>query len=144
MLTQHFLDRKAAELNRGKCVLSEAAMHRFLSWDWPGNVRELENVLENALVRSGDSVLNDDLFIGLIGPKVSNLAYLEAKERILAKFETDYLNAVLTRCQGNISETARQMGLTREGVRKMMKRRRVSKPADGEPPKDQIQSEQTE
>jgi DNA-binding NtrC family response regulator len=127
LLAQHILDRKAAELNHSRCTLSHSAINRFLSWDWPGNIRELENVLENAMVRSSDRILNEDLFIGMIGPKVSNLTYVEAKMRVLEKFETDYLNAVLTRCRGNISETARQMGLTREGVRKMMKRRGFSK-----------------
>jgi DNA-binding NtrC family response regulator len=128
VLVQYILDRKAQEMNRGRCRLSSAALDRFLTWDWPGNVRELENVLENGLVHARGDVLDEDLFIGLVGPKIETLTYADAKEQMLERFEKDYLNLMLGQCNWNVSEAARRMGLSREGLRKLMKRRGVEKP----------------
>ena len=129
-LVQYILDRKARNMNRARCRLSAAALDRLVAWDWPGNVRELENVLENALVHSDGEILGEGLFVGLVGSGVSRLTYAEAKERALERFETDYLRLMLGMCSGNVSEAARRMGLTREGLRKLMKRRGISRPAN--------------
>jgi transcriptional regulator of acetoin/glycerol metabolism len=97
-------------------------MNRLVSWDWPGNVRELENVLENALVHSEDAVLGEELFAGLIAPGMAQLGYTEARARMLEQFERSYVGMMLRECDGSISEAARRMGLTRQGLQKMMRR----------------------
>jgi transcriptional regulator of acetoin/glycerol metabolism len=118
-------------MNRCECRLSPAAIDRLLAWDWPGNVRELENVLENALVRAPGACLDEELFLGLVGPEISRLTYAEARERVLTRFETDYLNLMLQESNQNVSEAARRMGLTRQGLQKMMKRRGIHRNQDG-------------
>jgi DNA-binding NtrC family response regulator len=61
LLTQHFLDRFAAESGRAMPVLTPAALDRLMAYDWPGNVRELENVIERAVVLSIDREIDVDL-----------------------------------------------------------------------------------
>jgi len=62
-LVEHFLERKAAELNLGVTPrLAPGAIEALMSYHWPGNVRELENVLERALILHRDQPLQfDDL-----------------------------------------------------------------------------------
>jgi DNA-binding NtrC family response regulator len=59
---------------------------------------------------------------------MSRLTYADAKERMLEHFEKDYLNLMLGECDWNVSEAARRMGISREGLRKLMKRRDVQRP----------------
>jgi DNA-binding NtrC family response regulator len=128
VLVQYILDKKAREMNLKRSRLTSAALDRLLLWDWPGNVRELENVLENALVHATGDTLGEELFAGLVGPGMARLTYADAKERMLERFERDYLKAVLSECGWNVSEAARRMSLSREGLRKLMKRRGIERP----------------
>jgi transcriptional regulator with GAF, ATPase, and Fis domain len=57
-LVEHFLERKARELNLGGTPrLAPGAIDALMSYRWPGNVRELENVLERALILYRDEPL---------------------------------------------------------------------------------------
>jgi transcriptional regulator with GAF, ATPase, and Fis domain len=50
-LVQHFVERKAREMNlRVSSRLAAGAMEKLLAYNWPGNVRELQNVVERALI----------------------------------------------------------------------------------------------
>lgn len=62
-LVEHFLERRASELNLGAMPgLAPGAIEALMSYHWPGNVRELENVLERALILHRDGPLRfDDL-----------------------------------------------------------------------------------
>lgn len=122
LLAEVILDRKGREMNRGSCTLTPAALDRLLAWDWPGNVRELENVLEQSLVFSREDELGEEQFAGFIGTNMSKLNFTEARARAVERFERDYVSLMLRECDGNKSETARRMGISREGLRKLMKR----------------------
>jgi DNA-binding NtrC family response regulator len=61
LLVQHFLDKYAEESHKPSLILTPAAMDRLMAYDWPGNVRELENVIERAVVLSGDREIDVDL-----------------------------------------------------------------------------------
>jgi two-component system response regulator AtoC len=52
LLADHFIEKHAPRLGRGRPTLSAAALARLQRYTWPGNVRELENVIERALVLS--------------------------------------------------------------------------------------------
>lgn len=123
LLVQAILGRKTTDMNRAPCRLSKEAMDRLVAWDWPGNIRELENVLEYALVHSRVNQLSEEAFVGLVGPGLARMTFTEARARALEKFEIDYLELMLRECNGNKSEAARRMGLTREGLRKLLKKR---------------------
>jgi two-component system nitrogen regulation response regulator NtrX len=125
LLTEAILDRKSRQMGQSCPRLSDGAMDAFLAWDWPGNIRELENVLEFALVHSQESELSEELFQGLIGTDTEHLDYAEARGRALARFERNYVLSMLGACEGNVSRAARRMGLSRQGLQKLMKRRGV-------------------
>jgi transcriptional regulator with GAF, ATPase, and Fis domain len=62
-LVQHFIERKAGELNIGETPrLAPGAIDDLMGYDWPGNVRELENLIERAMIlHRGEPLRFDDL-----------------------------------------------------------------------------------
>ena len=59
LLTDHFLERFAAQHGRPRPVLPPAVQASLIAHSWPGNVRELENAVERALLLARDSTLSE-------------------------------------------------------------------------------------
>jgi transcriptional regulator with GAF, ATPase, and Fis domain len=68
-LVQHFIERKAGELNFGETPrLAAEAIGQLMAYNWPGNVRELENLVERAMIlHRGEPLRFDDLGVSLQG-----------------------------------------------------------------------------
>jgi len=120
LLINYFLEKFA----RGgkKKRLSREAMEIIVAYDWPGNVRELSNVIERAIIVSGDAeeILAKDLSEGLLNP-VSRVK--EPKEsnqmgRVLSlvEMESEYIRCVLQSVGGNKSRAARLLGISRKNL----------------------------
>jgi DNA-binding NtrC family response regulator len=60
LLALHFLKMFAAEMSREKATLSPEAMKALETYHFPGNVRELKNIIESALIRSGNSEIRPE------------------------------------------------------------------------------------
>ncbi|MBL8940998.1 MAG: sigma 54-dependent Fis family transcriptional regulator [Archangium sp.] len=113
MLAQAF-----ARGQRSDAVLSPSALAALSAWQWPGNVRELKNVVERILALGEDAVLPK-------APEVSGADFHAAKERALAAFERSYLEALLTRHQGSAAAAAREAGIARSYLYKMLEQHGV-------------------
>jgi DNA-binding NtrC family response regulator len=77
----------------------------------PGGVLEPEDLAE-------------DLPAGGPASQLSSLPWKEAREQYLASFELSYAQAVLARCDGNISAAAREAGVDRKTFYVLLKRDR--------------------
>jgi DNA-binding NtrC family response regulator len=105
-----------------KALLSPATIAALSLYDWPGNVRELQNVLASLLVASPA--------LGLIGPSALPLhivraAAIERSATLAAarrQFDERYVRSALARAGGRIVPAARELGLTRQGLLKLMGR----------------------
>ena len=146
LLIDHFLKqlRKRSERDAPTRVRAFApeVIEAVQSYDWPGNVRELRNVVERAATFcEGETVGLEDLpgelltRIGrrpmpvLEGPTVgTNAGLKEAKERMVARFERDYLISLLDRHNMNISRVARDAGIDRRHVYRLMKKYEIDLP----------------
>jgi DNA-binding NtrC family response regulator len=136
LLAAHFIAHFADRHGRPSRPLSEAARRALLAYDWPGNVRELRNVIERAVVLGeGETMDVADLPQALAGAMtplspadaaIAGLGFTEARERVLHAFERSFLTAALERHDGNVSATARALGLHRQSLQKMLKRLGVS------------------
>ncbi len=60
LLTQHLLNKLAAEINLPAPTLSDAAQRLLANYEFPGNVRELENILERAFTLCDSEIINAD------------------------------------------------------------------------------------
>ncbi len=113
-LVDHFVKKFGSEI-------SEGALERLVSYHWPGNVRELENVIERSiLLAKGPRVEADDIKIesgiGRARPAFSAEAFLP-EGLTLDQYEQSIIREALKRANGNKSQAARLLGLTRNALR---------------------------
>ena len=129
-LIAHVLGAPEVLERHGQKRVTPAAMSALQSYGWPGNVRELMNVVSHLLTFSeGPDVDVQHLPPRLtsVGPKPplpfnEHLGFHEAKEQLLESFEREYLSALLKRCEGNISRAARESGLHRKSIERLVKK----------------------
>ncbi|QDV41469.1 Transcriptional regulatory protein ZraR [Stieleria neptunia] len=103
----------------------------FRRYHWPGNIRELRNVIERstALAR-GNRIDVGDLPLQLQHPDspptdTSALAEI-SRDEALDTADRAYLSALLKKHEGVIASAARQAGLSRQGLNKLLKRHKIS------------------
>jgi transcriptional regulator with PAS, ATPase and Fis domain len=126
-LAQHFLAHHGAREGRPGCRLSREAEELLLAHSWPGNVRELENEMLRALALSepSDQIPAERLSERLgewLAPMADRVCEGEPLRDSLARFEAFCLRRALEHHGGRRAETARKLGLTREGLYKKLKR----------------------
>jgi DNA-binding NtrC family response regulator len=108
--------------------LSEGERSMLLSHRWPGNVRELRNVIDRLIVFRGapqESLLSNpslDSAPPASDVSISSQPLAVAREAAHEQFERSYLQDVLRRAQGSISEAARFAGVSRQFVQKLMRK----------------------
>jgi DNA-binding NtrC family response regulator len=113
-LTDVFLHRASAKLDRPKLGVSAEAMRWLLGYDWPGNVRELSNLLERAVVLSvHDTIVLDDLVLSHGGEERDFLSSAAAQGLPLADVEKAYMRKVLEAARGNKTLAAKILGIDR-------------------------------
>jgi DNA-binding NtrC family response regulator len=112
LLAGHFLRQHAAKYRKHVQRFEDSALRALLASAWPGNVRELDHVVERAvLLAAGASVSARDLNLR---PSRESAASLE--EMSLEEVERFLIQKALERFQGNVSEAARFLGLSRSGL----------------------------
>ena len=119
LLAKHFLTRFAAEMNPQVKGFAPDALAAIDGWGWPGNVRELENRVKRAVIMAdGKLVSAEDLDLGE-GGEEDEMA-LNLKQ---AREEADrrMIRQALARSQGNISMTAKLLGISRPTLYDLLK-----------------------
>ena len=110
--------------------LSQETLDLFERFPWPGNVRQLRNEVQRAvaLAPSGGLITPDMLSPALAGVVEGEFADARRRSRrtslaaAVEKLEREMIEQALERSAGNISETARVLGLTRRGLYLKMER----------------------
>lgn len=119
-LAKHFIARLAADVGSPCESISDGAIDRLLEYHWPGNVRELENVIERSLVLcSGKELSPADIRMDL-APARRTAAAADAflpEGMSLDHYEQTIIREALRRANGNKSQAARLLGLTRNALR---------------------------
>ncbi|ATB48012.1 sigma 54-interacting transcriptional regulator [Corallococcus macrosporus] len=132
------VDTVLTRMGRPPSALSDQTRALLAQYPWPGNVRELRNVVDR-VVNLGDEALPDlpDLPPSVEDPSTLpppsddpestrpislDLPFKEAKDRIIDGFERDYLRALIDRCEGNVSRAAREAGIDRVYLRKLLRK----------------------
>jgi DNA-binding NtrC family response regulator len=118
-LANLFLERFAKDSGRQLRGISPAAMQVLLAHYWPGNVRELQNVIERGCaLASGAEIDVSDVQLDLPRNRAS-----AATERFLPEgmtldqWEDEMIREALKRANGNKSQAARLLGLSRNALR---------------------------
>ena len=105
----------------------DANNHYLINYNWPGNVRELRNLIERIAILGAN---NDELASNIIKEslkntnednfKVENTLSIPLKEA-RENFEKEYLTTQLKKFGGNISKTAKFVGMERSALHRKLK-----------------------
>ncbi len=147
LLVRHIL--KTGSFNRnadGQRVkgIATDALEATMRYEWPGNVRELTNVVERACsFADGEFVQLEDLPDHIAGVSVSkrrvdrqateplrapatvvhaDRSFKDAKDAWLSTFEKEYLETLLTKHSGNLSQAAREADVDRKHFRRLARK----------------------
>ncbi|MDE3181395.1 MAG: sigma-54-dependent Fis family transcriptional regulator [Acidobacteriota bacterium] len=120
-LVRHFLTRYANEAGKEITSVTPEAMKLLLDFHWPGNVRELENIIERAVALSdGPQLGAGDIRLDLSPSRPSATGASDAflpPGTTLEQYEDEIIREALRRANGNKSQAARLLGLSRNTLR---------------------------
>jgi len=129
LLVEHFM--KIFNKKHSKIIesLTPDAMSMLINSDWPGNVRELMNVIEKAVALSDSKTLTLSEFESkrpmILHSNYSSAkpsTFREQKKSLVDEFEKEFFIAALLKQNGNISRTAKQIGLRRQYLQDKLKK----------------------
>jgi DNA-binding NtrC family response regulator len=101
---------------------SDEALARLSEQPWAGNVRELQNVLQRAFARVEGSVIAAGDLPLTPATRAAAAAAGHGRERALSEFERSYVSEALARHEGNVTHTAKELGVHRTTLQRMMKK----------------------
>jgi DNA-binding NtrC family response regulator len=117
-LAMHFLSQHASRYRRVVKGIEATALQLLLQHSWPGNVRELEHTMERAvLMCRTEQIQAGDLGLGSQRPPAQNL-----EELSLEAVESMLIRKALQRYQGNVSQAAEALGLSRGALYRRMEK----------------------
>jgi transcriptional regulator with GAF, ATPase, and Fis domain len=119
-------------------VIPDSVVEALQGHRWPGNVRELRNVLSHALALRPDSaILELPETLGIEDPERGPVSaavepqggdYREAKRQAVSQFEVLYLTNLLEKHDWNVSGAAREAGVDRNYLHRLIKRHKIRRP----------------
>ncbi|QOX77975.1 sigma-54-dependent Fis family transcriptional regulator [Trichlorobacter lovleyi] len=118
LIARQFLEKWGRSCGRPPMRIAKEALERLRSYAWPGNVRELDNEIERAVALAyGDIITSGDL------SEVLQQAPAASGGRSLLKdSEKQLIEQALKEAKGNKTQAAERLGMSREGLRKKLKR----------------------
>ncbi len=119
VLTEHFLKKAGKKYGKPDVYITNRGIEKMKNYHWPGNIRELEHTIEHLIITSDSDVigapqinLNNQSSISGKTPKNLNLRQME-------KF---LIEKAIQKHSGNISKTAKDLGLTRAALYRRMEK----------------------
>ncbi|MBV7256615.1 PEP-CTERM-box response regulator transcription factor [Pacificimonas sp. WHA3] len=117
LLSNFFLQKFAKAMKRKVKGFEPGALSAIENWEWPGNVRELENRVKRAIIMA------DDAFVSATDMDFSDGEAAEPLNLKQAREEADRnaIQVALARTKGNVSSTAKLLGVSRPTLYDLMK-----------------------
>jgi DNA-binding NtrC family response regulator len=134
LIAYHFLSLFCSELGLERKRFTEEALQYLVSCPWKGNARELQNEVKRAVIFSKSDLLTPKDFEKgtelavkrTVSPESDNLDYREAKKKMLAAFNSEFISSLLRRTEGNVSLAAQSAGIERQTLQHLMKQYGIS------------------
>jgi DNA-binding NtrC family response regulator len=122
-MAQYLLDKLSADLGRGEIILDDGCMKALQAYSWPGNVRELRNVIERAVLLSGQKTISlQDL--NFDGHSSVGAPFLDSRLTLL-ELEKQHIERVLQEEQGRVERAAKRLGVPRSSLYQKIKKHRI-------------------
>jgi transcriptional regulator with PAS, ATPase and Fis domain len=129
-LLNHYIEKYCADMKREQAFFSPRALELLLDYPWPGNVRELQNEIQRCLILSGEeNLIREEYLSSKINRnkeryQPSSYDFFRAR----AEFEKRFLNQALARWNYNRAKTAEKIGISRQGLFKLIKKLNIDVP----------------
>ena len=113
LLADYFVEKYSKANNKNVRRISTSAIDMLTRYHWPGNVRELENVIERAVILTGDDVLHGHhLPPTLQTAEATGTVVRAALDDALESLERDMIIDALKNARGNKAKAAKALGIT--------------------------------
>lgn len=129
ILARTFFLRMNQKLSKSVSGISDEVLSIFYSYNWPGNIRELQHCVEHAMniLPSDETVIRKEYLPERIldqcaCPQMQTANPAETLDQLLTNIEKGLIINALMENQGNISKTARRLGISRQNLQHRLKR----------------------
>lgn len=118
-LSEYFLNRYGQKYKRPGMRIEKSVLTRLRKYQWPGNIRELQHAIERAVIlNEGKVIQTADLLINTGIPPKPN----EDTPRTMDEMEKQFILESLQKHEGNVTNTAKTLGMTRTALYRRMKK----------------------
>jgi len=118
VLADFYLKQFSKKYNRPVTDISSALIKKMQQYNWPGNIRELQHAIERAVILSQEKTLQpDDLFLKSSGGQASTATGFDLED-----MEKTLIIKAMKRFNGNITDAARELGLSRAALYRRMEK----------------------
>lgn len=124
-LANRFLKQYSAQYGRTVEKLSAETEHRLTEYPWYGNIRELQHTIEKAVILSEGKELQAETLQFSHAHPIGETTQPEQKHipfQTLDEMECSLVKSAIDQCNGNLSQAAAQLGITRQTLYNKMKR----------------------
>ena len=112
LIATHFLNRNRSRYRKQITGFSPAAMEQMMRYSWPGNVRELEHTVERAVLLCR----GEEIEPAALGLTATRAAAASIDTMSIDEMESHLIAKTLRRYDGNISQAAESLGLSRAAL----------------------------
>ncbi|WP_159467905.1 sigma-54 dependent transcriptional regulator [Dyadobacter sp. 3J3] len=117
-LAEFYLKQFRKKYNRPVTDISSALIKKMQQYNWPGNIRELQHAIERAVILSQEKTLQpDDLFLKTSGEQPTTATGFDLED-----MEKNMIVQAMKRFNGNITDAARELGLSRAALYRRMEK----------------------
>jgi len=134
-LVNFFLERYAKESAKPVTAVTPKALIKLTEYHWPGNIRELQNIIERGVTLSSGTTLDTaDIYLDDHSARSSSNStpHVLPPGMTLEQWEDETIREALRHANGNKSQAARALGLSRNTLRYRLSKLGVPDPADAE------------
>ncbi len=117
LLATHFLKVFEKKYRKPVLKISNPALRKLVKHAWPGNVRELQHTMEKAVILCDTDLLKPEDFIFRTGSANEN-----EKDETLEQVEKRLIQSALSKYGDNLTQVAKQLGITRQTLYNKIKR----------------------
>jgi len=126
LLARTFLKRFGTEHHKSKLAFAAAAEKALLAYPWPGNVRELENKVKRAVILS----LTNKITPYDLGLEPESGGKRLTLQQVREQAESQHIQEALHRHQGNITNAAKELGVSRTTLYDILEKYKIKKEPD--------------
>jgi DNA-binding NtrC family response regulator len=117
-LAAHFLRQHAHRYRKTIAGFEPAAVQALLDHPWPGNIRELDHAVERGVLMAQGSIIR----LGELGLRTDRDATSRVEDMSLEEVEGFLIKKAMARCDGNVSQAAKALGLSRSALYRRLQR----------------------